>query len=187
MRWQDVGGLECSVARALSVCGDRWTLLILRDAFLGTRRFDAFQAQLCITRHRLADRLTKLVGYGVLRKERYQERPPRDEYRLTDKGRDLYGVVVMLAAWGDRWMAGADGPPVVRVHRDCGHVATLRLACEHCGAPVTARDMEARPGPGVRRSARPTGIASTTRGRRRTARRRAVAGAAGERGRGGAR
>lgn len=150
MRWQDVGGLECPIARTLSVVGDRWTLLILRDAFLGTRRFEAFQSSLGMTRHRLADRLKKLVAHGVLRRERYQESPPRDEYRLTEKGIDLYGVVVMLAGWGDRWMAEHDGPFVERVHRGCGHVTQLQLTCDHCGETVTARDMIARPGPAHR-------------------------------------
>ncbi len=117
MRWRDVGKLDCTIARTLSVIGDRWTLLVLRDAFLGTRRFDTFQASLGITRHRLADRLRKLVQHGVLRRERYQESPPRFEYRLTEKGHDLYGVIV----------------------------TTLRLTCEHCGDAVTARDMTARP------------------------------------------
>lgn len=150
MRWRDVGRLECSIARTLSVVGDRWTLLVLRDAFLGTRRFEDFRRQLGITRHRLADRLAKLVKHGVLRRERYRDAPPRFEYRLTEKGIDLYGVIVMLAGWGDRWMAGRKGPPVERVHRKCGHAATLSLACEHCGDVITARDMRARPGPGYR-------------------------------------
>ena len=95
-------------------------------------------------------RLAKLVRHGVLRRERYQERPPRFEYRLTEKGLDLYAVVVSIAGWGDRHMAGPKGPPVERVHRPCGHVAALRLTCEHCGEPVTARDMQVRPGPAYR-------------------------------------
>jgi DNA-binding HxlR family transcriptional regulator len=144
MRWRDIGTLECTIARTLSVIGDRWTLLILRDAFLGARRFETFQASLGITRHRLADRLAKLVEHGVLRRARYQDRPPRFEYRLTEKGHDLYGVIAMLAGWGDKHMAGTHGPPIERVHRACGQVARLRLSCEHCGAPVTARDMQAR-------------------------------------------
>lgn len=169
MRWQDVGGLECPIARSLSVIGDRWTLLILRDAFLGTRRFEAFQSELGMTRHRLADRLKKLVDHGVLRRERYQERPPRDEYRLTEKGLDLYGVVAMLAGWGDRWMAGDKGPVVERVHRTCGHVADLRLTCDHCGNTVTARDVLARPGPAFRpnESASTDAPAPPVRSRRR--------------------
>jgi len=145
VRWSDVGKLDCTIARTLSVIGDRWTLLILRDAFLGTRRFEVFQSSLGITRHRLADRLRKLVQPGVLRRVRYQDAPARFEYRLTEKGIDLYGVIVMLAGWGDRHMAGRGGPSVERVHRGCGHVAALHLTCDHCGDIVTARDMTARP------------------------------------------
>jgi DNA-binding HxlR family transcriptional regulator len=145
MRWRDIGTLDCTVARTLGVIGDRWTLLILRDAFLGTRRFEAFQASLGIPRHRLADRLARLVEHGVLRRDRYQERPPRFEYRLTERGHDLYGVIASIADWGDKYMTGSDGPPVERIHRGCGHVTTLRLTCDHCGEPVTARDMQARP------------------------------------------
>jgi DNA-binding HxlR family transcriptional regulator len=145
MRWQDIGELDCTIARTLSVIGDRWTLLILRDAFLGARRFEDFQKGLGITRHRLADRLNKLVSHGVLRREQYQERPPRFEYRLTERGHDLYGVIVMIAGWGDKYMSGEDGPPIERIHRACGHVTHLQLACDHCGEPVTARDMQARP------------------------------------------
>ena len=144
MRWGEVARLDCSIARTLAVVGDRWTLLVLRDAFLGARRFEQFQTSLGISRHRLADRLGRLVRHGVLRRERYQERPARFEYRLTEKGLDLYGVVVSIAGWGDRHLAGKRGPSVERVHRGCGHVATLRLCCEHCGEPVTARDMRAR-------------------------------------------
>ena len=155
MRWRDVGKLDCTIARTLAVIGDRWTLLVLRDAFLGIRRFEAFQADLGITRHRLADRLARLVKHGVLRRERYQVRPPRFEYRLTEKGLELYGVIATIADWGDKHMAGRKGPPVERVHRGCGHAGALRLACEHCGAAVTARDMTARPGPGHRMEARP--------------------------------
>ena len=158
MRWSDVGKLDCTIARTLSVIGDRWTLLILRDAFLGMRRFDGFQRSLGLTRHRLADRLEKLVEHGVLRREQYQDRPPRCEYRLTEKGIDLYGVVVTIADWGDRHMAGKKGPVVERVHRGCGHPTRLLLTCEQCGDPVTARDMTARPGRGARR---PPGGGST--------------------------
>jgi len=150
VRWRDVGKLDCTIARTLSVIGDRWTLLVLRDVFLGTRRFDEFQASLGISRHRLADRLAKLVKHGVLRRERYQDRPPRFEYRLTERGHDLYGVIVTIAGWGDKHMAGRKGPPVERVHNRCGRATTLRLTCEHCGDPVTARDMTARPGRGYR-------------------------------------
>lgn len=149
MRWRDVGGVTCSVARALSVVGDRWTLLILRDAFRRVRRFEDFQRGIGITRHRLADRLGKLVREGVMERVRYQERPPRYEYKLTAKGRDLYPVVVSLVGWGDRWMAGDDGPPIELVHRDCGRVIAPVLACPHCHSHVTAHDMDARLGPAL--------------------------------------
>jgi DNA-binding HxlR family transcriptional regulator len=151
MRWDDIGKLPCSVARALSVVGDRWTLLILRDTFLGVRRFEDFQRDLGTTRHRLTDRLRKLVAHGILDRVRYQDHPPRFEYRLTEKGRDLYPVVVSLTRWGDRWMAGRHGPPVELVHRACGKTTMPALACPECGEPVFARDMIARPGPGLRR------------------------------------
>jgi DNA-binding HxlR family transcriptional regulator len=150
MRWQDIGDMTCSIARALSVVGDRWTLLILRDTFLGTRRFENFQSSLGITRHRLADRLRKLVDNGILDRARYQERPARYEYRLTEKGRDLYPVIVSLVGWGDRWMAGKAGPPIELVHRSCGHHISPVLACPDCGVPISARDMQARPGPALR-------------------------------------
>ena len=150
MRWRDIGGLTCSVARALSVVGDRWTLLILRDTFLGVRRFEDFERDLGMTRHRLADRLQKLVAHGILERVRYQDRPPRFEYRLSEKGRDLYPVIVSLTRWGDRWMAGRDGPPVELFHRTCGHRIMPTLACPECREPIVARDMMARPGPALR-------------------------------------
>ncbi len=150
MRWRDIGDMTCSVARALSVVGDRWTLLILRESFLRTRRFEDFQAHLGTTRHRLADRLAKLVEHGILERVRYQERPERFEYRLTEKGRDLYPVIVSLVAWGDRWMAGAEGPPIELVHRGCGHLMTPSLACPDCGGAITARDVQAQLGPALR-------------------------------------
>src|SRR5262245_21546765 len=128
MRWGKVSELTCSVARSLSVVGDRWTLLVLRDAFLGVRRFAHFQT-VGLSRHRLADRLKRLVAAGVLERVRYQDRPARFEYRLTEKGRDLYPVIVALTRWGDRWMAGDDGPPVELIHRGCGHVGMPVLAC----------------------------------------------------------
>ena len=150
MRWRDIGDLTCSVARALSIVGDRWTLLVLRDAFLGIRRFEDFHADLGTSRHRLADRLRKLTRAGILERVRYQERPVRFEYRLTEKGRDLYPVVVSLTRWGDRWMADADGPPVELVHRGCGRQVMPHLTCPACGEPVGARDMQAQPGRALR-------------------------------------
>jgi DNA-binding HxlR family transcriptional regulator len=146
MRWNEIGGVSCSVARALSVIGDRWTLLVLRDTFLGTRRFEDFQRQLGVTRHLLAGRLKKLVDAGILDKVCYQEKPARYEYRLTDKGRDLYPVIVSLLRWGDRWMTGDDGPPLTLVHKACGHRMHPTLVCPDCGAAIGPRDVTAELG-----------------------------------------
>ena len=156
MRWRHIGEMTCSVARTLSVVGDRWTLLIVRDAFLGTRRFEDFQARLGSTRHRLADRLAKLVEHGVFSRVLYQQRPTRFEYRLTEKGRDLYPVIVSLVGWGDRWMAGTAGPQIELVHKACGHVMAPQLTCPHCGDGLTARDVTAQAGPALRMVARTT-------------------------------
>jgi DNA-binding HxlR family transcriptional regulator len=143
----DYDGQVCSVARTLELVGERWTLLIVRDAFLGRRRFEEFQRSLGVARNILAVRLERLVEAGVLRRERYSEHPPRDEYRLTDKGLDLWPVIFELIQWGDRHEA-PDGPPVLLRHRDCGGSIDLRRRCESCGAEVGAREVQALPGPG---------------------------------------
>jgi DNA-binding HxlR family transcriptional regulator len=150
MRWRDIGDESCSIARTLSVVGDRWTMLVLREAFLRTRRFEDFQARLGATRHVLADRLQKLVANGILERVQYQQRPPRFEYKLTEKGRDLYPVIVALLGWGDRWMADESGPPIELVHRACGHQMVPVPTCPHCGEQIGARDVSARPGAGLR-------------------------------------
>jgi DNA-binding HxlR family transcriptional regulator len=142
VRWEEIGHLPCSVARALSVVGDRWTLLILRDCFLGARRFDHFSASLGLSPHLLSTRLGKLVDEGILERRPYREQPVRYEYRLTDKGRDLHPVIASLVRWGDRWMAGADGPPATFVHKTCGHRTTPHLVCSECGEAVGARDLQ---------------------------------------------
>ena len=143
MRWSELREQHCSVARSLSVIGDRWTLLLLRQSFLGTRRFGDFLAALGISRPLLKERLDKLVEDGVLRRVRYQDRPPRDEYRLTEKGLDLYPVIASLVAWGDRWMDGEDGPPLELTHRPCGHTMVPVQVCPHCHDPVDPHDVEA--------------------------------------------
>lgn len=149
MKWEEIGELRCSVARTLSVVGDRWTLLILRDAFLGARRFEDFTRSLGLTRHRLSERLKKLVDHGILERRLYQERPARHEYRLTQKGVDLYPVLIALVGWGDRWMADAQGPPVRYRHKTCGHVALPTLHCPDCREEVRARDITPLPQPGA--------------------------------------
>jgi DNA-binding HxlR family transcriptional regulator len=139
----------CSVARTLEVLGERWTLLIVRDAMLGLRRFDDFQRSLGIARNVLTDRLNRLVEAGVLERVRYQERPPRDEYRLTPAGRELAVPVVALMHWGDRHLAGPAGPPRLTRHRDCGGTLRAELVCTKCGEPATPGRVDVLPGPGL--------------------------------------
>jgi DNA-binding HxlR family transcriptional regulator len=153
MRWDDLKTEACSVARTVSVIGDRWTILILRDAFLRVRRFEDFQARLGITRHVLADRLRKLVRLGVLRRVPYQHKPPRYEYRLTPKGLDLQPVLLALVRWGDTHMGDERGRPVLLEHRDCGQVFDPVVVCSHCAGPVDAHNVHTRPGPGARAAA----------------------------------
>jgi DNA-binding HxlR family transcriptional regulator len=148
MRRTSFAGMNCSVAAALEILGEWWTFLVLRDAFLGVRRFEDFQRRLGIARNVLTTRLQTLVAHGVLDRRRYQERPERFEYRLTDKGLDLYPVLLSLMEWGDRWTGQEGGPPLVLVHRACGHQSAPHMVCDHCGGPVTARDMEPVTGPG---------------------------------------
>jgi DNA-binding HxlR family transcriptional regulator len=145
MRWSQIGEQDCSVARALSVVGDRWTLVVLRECFQRTRRFDDFQRNTGAPRPILADRLRHLVEEGVLSREPYGNHPDRFEYRLTEKGLDLYPVIVGLLTWGDRWMDDGDGPPVDLRHKHCGEIAHPELACPACGEWVGARDIKAEP------------------------------------------
>jgi len=134
--------MECSVARTLEVIGEWWTMLVIRESFNGVRRFDDFQGRLGIARNVLAARLQRLVDHEVLERRQYQDRPPRWEYRLTEKGRDLYPVLLAMLAWGDRWTAGDDGPPL-RLTHECGNEPDAVLVCSHCGKKIDARDVHA--------------------------------------------
>jgi DNA-binding HxlR family transcriptional regulator len=139
--------MNCSVAQCLEVVGEWWSMLIVRDAFLGVSRFDDFQARLGISRNVLNDRLCHLVDEGVLERVRYQDHPPRDDYRLTPKGRDLWPVLVAMRQWGDRW-AAPGGPPLEIVHRACGNIVDVLPTCSACGEPLGPRDVRAVAGPG---------------------------------------
>jgi DNA-binding HxlR family transcriptional regulator len=141
-------GQNCSVAKTLELVGERWTVLILRDVFLGRRRFDEMADNLKIARNVLTQRLQRLVEEGVLEKVAYQERPERFEYRLTDKGLDLWPVMITLMQFGDRYYA-PDGPPVVITHRDCGGTMDAHRICDRCGAKLTAKQVRAHAGPGA--------------------------------------
>lgn len=131
--------------RAFQVLGDRWTSHVIASAFLGRRRFNDFQAALGVAPNILADRLTRLVALGVLRKVLYQQRPDRWEYRLTDEGRDLYPLIAELNRWGDRWLDGGKGPPLITYHRPCGHVLDSKVTCDQCHEEVGVFDVTQPP------------------------------------------
>jgi len=151
MKWSELASEPCSIARSVAVIGDRWTLMLLRDCFLGVRRFEAFEQRLGISRSIVADRLKRLVDEGVLRRERYEERPPRYEYRLTEKGLALHPVIMAIVHWGDVHYAGEAGPPLIHRHRACGHDFAPVTTCSACGEAIAARDVEVRANPQVLR------------------------------------
>ena len=140
--------MNCSVAQCLEVVGEWWSLLIVRDAFLGVTRFDAFQARLGIARNILTQRLNRLVDERVLRRVAYEDHPPRSEYRLTPKGRDLWHVITAMRQWGDRW-AAPSGPPLKIKHTGCGRIVEAVSVCSHCGERLDARAVTAIAGPGA--------------------------------------
>ena len=131
--------MSCPVARTLDVVGEWWTMLIVRDAFLGARRFEDFR-KIGVADNILSARLRKLVEAGVLEKRQYQERPARYEYVLTEKGNDLVLVVGALATWGLKWTPGVNQNRMR--HAACGHQVTVRGYCEHCGEPLLAQDVQ---------------------------------------------
>ena len=144
---------NCSLLRSVGVLGEKWTLPILRDVFLGIRRFEELQRRLGAPRQVLADRLAGLVDYGVLERREYQEpgQRRRYEYRLTDAGRELFPVLSSLREWGDKWLADECGPLMELWHRDCGAKVHAEMRCEAGHLVASPREAEARPGPGARR------------------------------------
>lgn len=141
MSLSGIGKQTCSVARTVSLIGDPWTLMLLRELFLGSRRFDEFQAYTEASPHLLSVRLRSLVDAGIVETRAYQQRPPRYEYHLTEKGIALWPVITALREWGDRWNR-LPGPAPVRVtHRDCGGATRTTHACARCGEDVDARSV----------------------------------------------
>jgi DNA-binding HxlR family transcriptional regulator len=151
---RDYDSQTCSIARALEVVGERWTILILRNVALGVHRFDEQQRQLGVARNVLAARLERLVEEGILERRPYAERPIRHEYHFTDKGRALGPLLVELKAWGDRYVPAPGGPPLILRHGGCGGVVGTRCMCERCGELVTFEDLVPEAGPGADASAR---------------------------------
>src|SRR5258708_31737946 len=149
MRRTSFQDINCSVAQCLEAVGEWWTLLVVRHAFLGVRRFDDSQPRLGISRNILDLRLSHLIDHGILERVPYQDNPPRSEYRLTAKGSDLWPVVTAMRQWGDRWSAG-NGPPLRIRHKSCGRLTQAVEVCSHCGEPLDVRSVRAEPGPGAR-------------------------------------
>ena len=147
---QAFADIPCSVARAFEVIGKRWTVLILRDLFVGMSKFEDFRRDLGVAPNVLAARLDDLEHHGIVERRQYSSKPARNEYLLTGKGRDLYPVIATMLAWGDRWLADAEGPPALTVHSDCGHITTAKTVCAECGSDLNADNTRAVVGPGAR-------------------------------------
>lgn len=141
MRWTELEAEACPVARTLSVIGDRWTILILRDCLRGVSRFDEFQRRLGCSRAIVAERLAHLVERGVLARDIYEAHPPRYDYRLTDMGRALSPVLMTMSNWAETWVPHAGGRRIVRRHTTCGHTFQPVLHCSACGEPVAPADI----------------------------------------------
>ena len=148
MKRTSVKDVNCSIAQCLEVIGDWWTPLIIRDLLLGVRRFDDLQERLDISRNVLTQRLELLVANQIVERRRYQDRPPRFDYVLTERGRDLWPIMQAMKQWGDRWEA-PNGTPVQLVHHTCGHIATVVPTCSACGEELRIGEMHTVLGPGA--------------------------------------
>lgn len=148
MKWEEIGDQPCSVARTLSVLGDRWTMLILRNAFMGVRRFDDFQRSLGLTRHVLSERLKRLVEHEILVKVPYVQRQERFEYQLTEKGLDLYPIILAMVQWADKWMDLGMGKPLEFTHKSCGKKINSKVVCSECNDQIHVQDVRVAAGPG---------------------------------------
>jgi DNA-binding HxlR family transcriptional regulator len=148
MQRTSFGAMACSIARTWDVIGEPWSPLVLRNIYVGITRFDQLQESLGISRKVLAERLRWLTENGVLERREYSARPPRYEYGLTAKGLELFQVLMVMVAWGDKWLAGEAGPPVLYRHHACGQIGHAELHCSACGEPIGATDIDVLPGPG---------------------------------------
>ncbi|MFJ9723834.1 winged helix-turn-helix transcriptional regulator [Streptomyces sp. NPDC101209] len=153
MKWLEMSTENCPVQRTLDLVGEKWTLLLLRDAFNGVRRFDDFRRHVGLSEAVLADRLRKLVAAGVLRTVPYQEQGSRtrNEYRLTPKGRDLWPVLVALRQWGETYVGDPEGPTLDIRHRECGTPVRVVVECPQEHTPLSPTEVTVTPGPGARR------------------------------------
>jgi DNA-binding HxlR family transcriptional regulator len=148
MQRTQFGEMACSIARTMDVIGEPWSPLIVRNIYIGIGRFDQLQQSLRISRKVLAERLRWLTETGVLERREYSSRPARYEYELTDKGLELFEVLMVMVRWGDKWLAGEEGPPALYRHHACGKISHVELRCSECGEPMRATDIDVLPGPG---------------------------------------
>jgi DNA-binding HxlR family transcriptional regulator len=147
--YEEIGQEPCGIARPVGLLGDRWTLIVLRQAFRGMRRFEEFRSSMGLSRSLLSERLGRLVDSGILERVAYRDaNRTRHEYQLTEKGRDLFPVLMALRTWGDKYMS-PHGPFWVYHHRECGGSAELRQVCDRCGATLSLADLTIGPGPGM--------------------------------------
>jgi DNA-binding HxlR family transcriptional regulator len=149
MQRTQFGDMYCSIARTMHIAGEPWSLLIVRNAMVGTTRFEDHQRMLGVSRKVLTERLNWLVEQGIFERRAYSEHPPRDDYVLTEKGQELADILFAISAWGDRWTAGDAGPPALFRHRTCGELTHAEIRCAHCGEPLHSQDIEVTPGPGA--------------------------------------
>ncbi|HEX5511846.1 MAG TPA: helix-turn-helix domain-containing protein [Actinomycetales bacterium] len=148
MQRTNFGDMTCSIARTLDVMGEPWTPLVIRDVFVGMNRFEQIQQDLGISRKVLTERLNHLVEHEILQRRPYDNRP-RYEYHLTDRGTELFDVLMVMVGWGDKWLAGEAGPPVLYRHHACGEISHVDPRCSHCGEHMGATDIDVLPGPGA--------------------------------------
>ena len=149
MQRTQFGEMACSIARTIDVLGEPWSPLIVRNIYIGITRFDQLQQSLGVSRKVLAERLRWLTETGVLDQREYSRRPPRHEYVLTAKGLELFEVLMVMVRWGDKWLAGQAGPPVLYRHHACGQISHVEVRCSECGQPMRATDIDVLPGPGA--------------------------------------
>ncbi|HEX9067264.1 MAG TPA: helix-turn-helix domain-containing protein [Ktedonobacterales bacterium] len=144
MKHTSLASMDCAIARTLDAVGEWWSLLIIRDAFLGARRFEEFKAS-GMADNILAARLKRLTAEGILERRPYQARPVRHEYVLTEKGHALLPVIAALREWGKIWTTGPDARPPL-IHEACGHTVTVALTCPHCKRNVAIAEVRAGDG-----------------------------------------
>ena len=149
MRSSQLVKMTCTIARSVDAIGDPWTIMIVKELFLGQKRFDDFQMYTGMSPHLLSVRMKKLEKHGIVQRLAYQQHPARYEYRLTQKGIDLWPILVALKDWSARWGKWPEGEPLTIRHKACSHVTSLKVVCSHCDLPMNARDVRQEMSPAM--------------------------------------